>query len=576
MMTQEEALSILKTGANVFLTGEPGSGKTYTVNSYISWLKDRGIEPAITASTGIAATHIGGYTIHAWSGIGIKDTLSSYELDALSQNERLVKRVRSTPVLIIDEVSMLHHRTLDTVDAVLKSLRGSSRPFGGMQVVLVGDFFQLPPIEKRVQQVYDEYNQDTNMFDGMFEDEAPKSSFAFESMAWKNMKLLTCYLSQQFRQEDPTFLDLLLSIRTNTIQKHHTELLSKRVAKPSSAVVTRLYTHNMDVDRINDVELKKVDGTAKVFIMSEYGSPPVIQSLKRGCLSPEKLMLKVGAKVMFTKNSPQGDFVNGTIGEVSGFDVTGYPIVTDIHGKSVTAKPMDWQLENNGKLIGSISQVPLRLAWAITIHKSQGMSLDAAHMDLRNVFEFGQGYVALSRVRTLNGVTLDGISQKALQIHPAVASVDADFRRLSSEASETFANMDTSDIESLHKSFVIGVGGSWSSSKTLVKPGPVGKRSVYSYQDTAQLVLEKKPLSDIVTASGYTVGTIISHIQKCLDLKSITHKNIQYLITVDSQSVQKVQKSLKRYPDTLKPVFDSLDGKVSYDDIKLIKLAYTD
>ena len=147
-MKQEQALQILKTGANVFLTGEPGAGKTYVTNRYIEWLRERGVEPAITASTGIAATHVGGMTVHAWSGIGIKRDLSEWDLEALLERESLVRRVRGTAVLIIDEVSMLDARTLGMVDRAVRTLRGSERPFGGLQVVFVGDFFQLPPVNK--------------------------------------------------------------------------------------------------------------------------------------------------------------------------------------------------------------------------------------------------------------------------------------------------------------------------------------------------------------------------------------------------------------------------------------------
>src|ERR1035437_2910766 len=149
-MTQEEALSILKTGANVFWTGEPGSGKTFTINKFVSYLRERDIEPAITASTGIAATHIGGMTIHSWSGIGIKETLTKYDLDKISSSEYINKRIRKTKVLIIDEVSMLRAETFLMIDAVCREIKQSSEPFGGIQVILVGDFFQLPPIEKRI------------------------------------------------------------------------------------------------------------------------------------------------------------------------------------------------------------------------------------------------------------------------------------------------------------------------------------------------------------------------------------------------------------------------------------------
>jgi DNA replication protein DnaC len=145
-MTQEQALSILKTGANVFLTGEPGSGKTHTVNAYVEWLRDRGIEPAITASTGIAATHVGGMTIHAWSGIGVLRDLTDYELDRIANTERVARRVKNAKILIIDEISMLSAHTLSMVERVCRAIRMNERVFGGLQVVLVGDFFQLPPI----------------------------------------------------------------------------------------------------------------------------------------------------------------------------------------------------------------------------------------------------------------------------------------------------------------------------------------------------------------------------------------------------------------------------------------------
>lgn len=147
-MTQQEALTILKTGANVFLTGEPGAGKSHTINAYVRYLRNRGIEPAITASTGIAATHVGGMTIHSWSGIGIKDHLSAYDLDKIATSEYVVKRVHKTRVLIIDEISMLLPDMLDMVDSVCCAIKQSNEPFGGLQVVFVGDFFQLPPIEK--------------------------------------------------------------------------------------------------------------------------------------------------------------------------------------------------------------------------------------------------------------------------------------------------------------------------------------------------------------------------------------------------------------------------------------------
>ena len=148
-MTQDEALTILKTGANAFLTGEPGSGKTHTINSYIEWLRTCGVEPSITAATGIAATHVGGMTLHSWSGIGVTDSLSPAQIDLIAQKEHVARRIQKAKILIIEEISMLSASTFEAVDAVCREIRHSQRPFGGMQVVLVGDFFQLPPIAKQ-------------------------------------------------------------------------------------------------------------------------------------------------------------------------------------------------------------------------------------------------------------------------------------------------------------------------------------------------------------------------------------------------------------------------------------------
>src|SRR3990167_5670996 len=180
-MTQSQALSILKTGANSFLTGEPGSGKTHAVNEYVAYLRARSIEPAITASTGIAATHIGGTTIHSWSGIGIKTSLDKYGLNKIASSKHIVKRVRRTKVLIIDEVSMLSPGTFSMIDAVCREIKQNSEPFGGIQIILVGDFFQLPPIEKN----YSEQKQERLI-------QEQKAHFAYESRAWERLTPIVC------------------------------------------------------------------------------------------------------------------------------------------------------------------------------------------------------------------------------------------------------------------------------------------------------------------------------------------------------------------------------------------------
>ncbi|MDB5195525.1 MAG: ATPase, partial [Parcubacteria group bacterium] len=205
-MTQSQALEILKTGANVFLTGEPGSGKTHTLTSYVSWLKSHGIEPAITASTGIAATHVGGMTIHSWSGIGILERLSAEDLDRISSKEHVVRRIAKAKVLIIDEISMLSSGALSMIDTIAREVRHDSRAFGGMQVVFCGDFFQLPPITRG----------------------GTPAEFAFSSPAWRAATPLVCYLTEQHRQDDDAYLSVLSAIRDGSFDHTHASTILSR------------------------------------------------------------------------------------------------------------------------------------------------------------------------------------------------------------------------------------------------------------------------------------------------------------------------------------------------------------
>lgn len=439
-MTQERALSILKTGANVFLTGEPGSGKTHTVNRYIAYLREHDIDPSITASTGIAATHVGGMTIHSWSGIGIKRTLSPYELDALTSKESLSKRLKAAKVLIIDEISMLDATVLDSVEHIIRLVRGVAQPFGGLQVIFVGDFFQLPPIAERG---------------------GSPARFSFEGRAWKTANPIVCYLSEQHRQEDEGYLKTLLAIRSGDIGDHiYEHLQTRHEAAPKDGEVTRLYTHNADVDRMNSDALSRIDGAVRSFVMDSEGNSKLIEGLRKSCISPETLMLKEGATVMFTKNNFEAGYVNGTLGTVTTFEIsTGKPVVTTRDGKRITVERAEWAVEDSGRILAKVMQVPLRLAWAITVHKSQGMSLDAALMDLSRAFEYGQGYVALSRVRTMEGLYLQGLNSRALEVHPTVLEHDRHFKTNSESAEEEFEKMSGIELKKMQDAAILGMGG---------------------------------------------------------------------------------------------------------------------
>ena len=442
-MNQQNAMEILKTGRNVFLTGEPGAGKTYTINTYIDWLGTQNINGiAVTASTGIAATHIGGRTIHAWSGIGVHTVFDDSVLETILSKERIVRQIQDTNVLIIDEVSMLSADQLDAVNTICCAARGNSLDsFGGIQVIFSGDFFQLPPVVKN--------------------EEREKACYAFLSDSWKKAKPISCYLTEQYRQEDMRFLNLLRAVRGNAVRGEHYHLLSAQKTVDISGVEpVHLYSHNEDIDSENDRELDQLPGTVKIFEMRLEGNEFVAKNLAKNCLSPEILKLKKGAKVMFTKNNPAGEFMNGTLGTVVSFDKeNGLPIVEKANGEKITVPRMEWDVRENDKTVASITQVPLRLAWAITIHKSQGISLDAAKIDLSKTFEKGQGYVALSRVRTLSGMQVVGINKNALEVSEIITKKDREFFAYSGEIDRVFT--DTDRVENVRKeqdAFVKRVG----------------------------------------------------------------------------------------------------------------------
>lgn len=400
-------------GDSVFLTGAPGAGKTYVLNQFVERARRASKRVAVTASTGIAASHISGTTIHSWSGLGIIDHLNDEDLRRLGGSDRLIKRYNSIDTLVIDEVSMLHGARLDMVNQLAKVLRQSEAPFGGLQIILVGDLFQLPPISRG-----------SNDFD-----------FIHLSEAWTELQPRICYLTEQHRQQgEDILLQILEAMRLNEINEDHGRLLQERLemSPGSGEVVTRLYSHNIDVDTINQRHLDELDGHSRTFEMRTKGSKAKLEQLAKSLLAPKALELKTGAEVMFVANNFGQGFVNGSRGRVVSMDAEG-PVVELMNGRKITVEPHSWSLSEDGKVRAEVTQLPLRLAWAITIHKSQGMSLDAAEIDLSRAFTPGMGYVALSRVRGLNGLYLKGINNMAMNMHPQVYELDGDLRQASSQ-----------------------------------------------------------------------------------------------------------------------------------------------
>lgn len=568
-MKQETALKLLKAGENVFLTGSAGAGKTYTLNQYINYLKARKVSVAITASTGIAATHMNGMTIHTWAGIGIKDFLSEEDLKRMKERKYLKEHLENAQVLIIDEISMLHAKQLNLVNQVLKYFKESDEAFGGIQVIVAGDFFQLPPVGKN-----DERNRD---------------KFCFMSDAWVEAKFRVCYLTEQHRQGNDYLNDILNAIRAQAIGTEHRNALQGTRHQEIGDTYTRLYTHNMDVDSINFRHLNEIDNEPRQFDAQCDGNDKLIETLKSSVRAPETLTLKKHAKVMFVKNNFDLGYINGSLGEVIGFEEDDefgvLPNVKLTDGTTLLVEPETWSVDNEaGKTIASFQQIPLRLAWAITIHKSQGMTLEAAEIDLSHTFEKGQGYVALSRLKTLDGLRLKGFNEQALELDSLAIKADRRFQELSSEAEEHFENI---DLTKQHNAFIRHCGGTLNETeiqrneKKLAKNGGKQNYAAATLDETRELFEEGYDIADIATERGLTPATIINHLgrlhkEQGLDI-SVAHPGEEVV-----EQVRKIYKRLTKRQDTdhfnddgsikLRPIVELTSPRMGYDQVRLALL----
>ena len=648
-MRQSSALDILKTGQNVFLTGSAGSGKTYTLNQYINYLRARRVPVAVTASTGIAATHMNGTTIHSWSGIGIKDELSERDLTNLARKQFLADRLKETAVLIIDEISMLHAKQLNLVNEVLKHVRKKDAPFGGIQVVVAGDFFQLPPIGSK--------------------GESNRDKFAFMSEAWLDAKFHICYLSEQHRQVSAAaeggldLDDILNQIRRQEVSFEAIHALENTFDQNVDIKRTRLYTHNLNVNKINDKELADLDGEMRRFEATSEGESKLVDTLKKTVRTQDELILKVGAKVMFIKNNNELGVSNGTMGELIGFaavkvddqkakekakndtkadmaneetdtlddensdqeisnkaddkikaktkdkpsSTQKMPVVRLNSGREVVAEPEEWIIEDEtGDVLASYEQVPLCLAWAITIHKSQGMTLDAAEIDLSRTFELGQGYVALSRLKSLEGLKLLGMNTMSLQLDPLARGADKRFLELSAEADANYAMLDEKSMQQSHDKFVLKSGGTTSQSvidayaslqkrrreldksqqdKKQKLGNQVADKSEATLLATKVLLEESLSIVEIAQTRELAQSTIMRHIS---ELKSQDpslacdhlRPDDEIMTAVGNAYVAiKVANNPNDFNDDgsikLKPIYDQLKQAVDYNTIRLALIFIT-
>ncbi|MBI2604002.1 MAG: helix-turn-helix domain-containing protein, partial [Candidatus Harrisonbacteria bacterium] len=357
-----------------------------------------------------------------------------------------------------------------------------------------------------------------------------------------------------------------------------TKRMTSAAAAPKNA--PKLFTHNADVDRINAGMLKQLPGAEHSFLMTSQGSAKLAATLIKNCLSPETLLLKYGAAVMFTKNNQKEGYVNGTLGTVVGFSAhNGYPLVETRGKRRIEVEPVEWMVEENDRPLARIKQIPLRLAWAITVHKSQGMSLDEAVMDLRNVFEFGQGYVALSRVRQLAGLHLLGWNDRAFRVHPEIFLKDGGFRAASAAAARAEGAMSGETAAAAHKDFILACGGNLMSNET-IKHGGIeaggtrGRAKQPTITVTHALLKSGKTIAEVAEIRNLAPTTIAAHVTDLYKKGDITQAELAALISpAVKNALPEIHAAFRNIGrEKLTPIFEHFRGAYSFDDLRFARM----
>ena len=411
LTTQERALAAMLRGENCALLGPAGSGKTETVRRFCLASP---VTPSVTASTGIAAINARGRTLHSFCGMGLgPNEGQSHEdfiefLEGRPSFQRASARIRECSILIIDEVSMLTGATFGFVDRLFRHVRWDERPFGGVQLIVVGDFLQLAPVNKAGDGDYD---------------------WCFDSPSWDAAGFTLVNLKRIWRQDEPGFLRCLGEFRAGRLSRASAELLRGRVIDFPDDDIPRLFTHNRMVDKWNRRMLDRLPGEDVVIPAALSGPEHQLDFLRRNMITPEVLVLRDGARVMMTANVAD-QFVNGQVGTVAHVSKGpfGASLAVDLDGGGrVGVERQTWRFDWQDPTSATFTQLPVRLAWATTIHKAQGLTLDRAFVDIRAAREPGQGYTALSRVRRSTGVYLKAwfngfmVSRRALEFYRALA-----------------------------------------------------------------------------------------------------------------------------------------------------------
>lgn len=550
-----------KTDMSLFLTGKAGTGKTTFLREVVRYTKKKCI---VLAPTGIAAVNAGAMTIHSFFQFGLGPFVQGV-IEPKSDfriNKSKLELIRHLQLLIIDEVSMVRADLMDHIDVELRRIRRNSKPFGGVQLLMIGDLQQLPPIahggeDELLRQYY-------------------KTLYFFSSAALKSMKYSCIELKNVYRQTDRHFIDILNHARDCTLTSQDISDLNARYIpgfspKPEDGYI-RLMTHNRQVDYINAAEMEKLDSKPYTFVAAVTGTFP-----EESYPTADSLTLKKGAQVMFIKNDPERRFINGTLGEVKSIDKNSIAVRLAESGAIIDVEPMEWQniryqfdeesKEISSKQIGRFKQYPLKAAWAITVHKSQGLTFDKAIIDVHAAFSPGQAYVALSRCRTLDGLVLS--SPVSASVFMRDNAVDAYMNYISrpvedlafSSCYEYFEYEKKPEPEEVAPADKVKVNKEKPKKEKKEELRDDTGKKLSTFECSYKLYNQGNTIEQIAEKRGLNQSTIEGHLARY-----VASGDIDVHEFVDGDTLQKVESYCMEHPEekALRPIFEHFDAKIPY------------
>lgn len=408
--TYLKILTLLRNGENVFLTGFAGTGKSYILNKLKEYFKKK---LTITSTTGIAAVNVKGQTLHSWAGVGLCRNTVYNTVEKIKKRPTQYRQIMNCKILAVDEISMLNIEAFEYINEVLREVRECNDPFGGIQVFFIGDFFQLPPVEK----------------------EGEIRHYCFDSPVWDKLGLKNVVLKKNYRQNEENFITALAHMRENCLEVEDIELLKTRCIENEDTDILHIFSTNEEANRYNFAKFNMIDEPVKLFYAEDgvyRGSKLVtegftesenyiLEIFSKNCRAEKEIALKLGARVMLLVNMDfNKGLINGACGVIQGFNQDTISIKFD-NGIVSNIPKHKFEYYYNERVVAERMQYPLKLAYGITIHKSQGMTLDRLVVDCARIFERGQSYVAMSRVKTLEGLYLKNFEPEKVLVDNRVA-----------------------------------------------------------------------------------------------------------------------------------------------------------